>query len=181
MQIYFILLLFYIDTNSIFYYIHLNFLHYPKFCSFCIILPIFSCLSKKPTGLGFFKKPGFSERWCGSLESSKGLELRFAVGYCRFTSVGGYSVSSSLFCCVCLWTFLTVQPVHLFYVVVFFGRWINCWFHDLRWWWCGHFCRNLLRHISILRKPYIVIFINKYTEKQLRFLGRVTERQERRV
>ena len=56
MQIYFILLLFYIDTNSIFYYIYLNFLHYPKFNSFCIILPIFSCLSKKPTGLGFLKK-----------------------------------------------------------------------------------------------------------------------------
>jgi len=63
MQIYFILLLFYIDTNSIFYYIHLHFLHYPKFYSSCITLPIFSCLSKKTqkthlVGL-FRKKPRF--------------------------------------------------------------------------------------------------------------------------
>ena len=39
-----------------FYYIHLNFLHYPKFYSFCIILPIFPACPKKlkkPTGLGF--------------------------------------------------------------------------------------------------------------------------------
>jgi len=69
MQIYFILLLFHIDTNSIFYYIHLNFLHYPKFDSFCIILHIFPACPKKPNktqkthwvGLFFLKKTGFSE------------------------------------------------------------------------------------------------------------------------
>jgi len=53
----------YIDTNSIFYYIHLNFLRYPTFYSFCIIYPFFPACPKNPIK---FKNPIKSKNhWFG--------------------------------------------------------------------------------------------------------------------